>query len=300
MWTTSKVILSAADKSPRAVQKRLLLEVLSNWSSQDLGVRTQLLEWALGQEPNNLDLGKPKPDFLNSSPSFTYWNTPLEDAPPIVQACLVSQLKHLGNSHRVMDDRHIAHAISMPSTIITKRDCMSTTHYSDVIRLCLLAQYGGVWLDATVFLSGPIEDSLRSSEFFAYTRPHDPYLISSWFLAAERSNYLILRWLELLVQYWREFNQLVDYFLLHHLFEILVLTDRRFRQVWSSMPERSFLPPHVLQSRLLSDFNITIIEEAYRQTPIHKLTYKYEQTLSRFPSVADFICANSRIEEFPS
>jgi hypothetical protein len=288
--------IEAADQSPREKRKLILQQVLSDLSTDNISVRSSLLEWAMEKSPPSIDLGPVNLDLLATSPSFTYWHSSIRNAPPIVKSCVASQKKYLGAGHRVLDDSCLDRVINMPQIILSKRDSMTITHYSDIVRLCLLAQYGGVWLDATVYMSGPLEGCLKSSSFFAYSRPHDPLILSSWLLVAERANYLIIKWLDLLVQYWRDFSNLNDYFLLHHLFEILILTDPRFRKQWRSMHHRSFLPPHYLQSQLLSAFDASMITEAYRQTSIHKLTYKYKRNPLVSESVADYLCAHSKLE----
>jgi hypothetical protein len=46
-----------------------------------------------------------------------------------------------------------------------KRSQMSAVHFCDVLRLLLLRKYGGVWIDATVLLTGTPE-WFPDEEFF--------------------------------------------------------------------------------------------------------------------------------------
>lgn len=42
--------------------------------------------------------------------------------------------------------------------------------FSDLLRVSLLATYGGIWCDASIFLSDKIPQTLRDREFFAFER----------------------------------------------------------------------------------------------------------------------------------
>lgn len=50
---------------------------------------------------------------------------------------------------------------------------MSRAHYSDIIRLALLYSYGGIWLDATIYMSGPLPQYITNEEWFMYQRDLD-------------------------------------------------------------------------------------------------------------------------------
>jgi Capsular polysaccharide synthesis protein len=68
---------------------------------------------------------------------------------------------------------------------------------SDLIRLELLAKYGGVWADATCLCMCPLENWLPgyfSSGFFAFDRPGHDRPLASWFIAASPRNPLVLTW----------------------------------------------------------------------------------------------------------
>ena len=156
---------------------------------------------------------------------------------------------------------------------------MSTTHYSDVIRLLLLKRYGGIWLDATVLIKEKFEVSRGS--FFAFTRPKDPLLLSVWYLwVQEPDNYLVSKWLDSLLNYWSRESLLRDYFLLHYLFEANYHQDRKFRKIWNAREIHSFEEPHLLQSILLDEYDEAAFRMIIATTGIHKLTWKLPQYIS--------------------
>jgi 2-polyprenyl-3-methyl-5-hydroxy-6-metoxy-1,4-benzoquinol methylase len=151
---------------------------------------------------------------------------------------------------------------------------MTATHFSDILRLHLLAEHGGTWIDATVMLSSPRPKVLEGLPFFAFTRPEDPFLLSSWYLQCQPGDQLMGAWRNLLVDYWTEHDDLTDYFVLHHLFEALMTLDPEARRRWVDTPVLSYEGPHRLQGILDRPFSAELVEEVLASEWIHKLTYK--------------------------
>ncbi len=70
--------------------------------------------------------------------------------------------------------------------------------FSDIVRADLLANFGGIWIDATVFLTGPLEKYIIDADLFAFRTTFNdnkdaPILISSWFLSSKEIILLSLR-----------------------------------------------------------------------------------------------------------
>ena len=89
------------------------------------------------------------------------WLQGEESAPAIVKKCINSIRKHsAGYEVVVVTSDNLGSLVEIPSFITEKlkKKRMQFATYSDYIRLALLAKYGGIWIDATVFLSAPIPD----------------------------------------------------------------------------------------------------------------------------------------------
>lgn len=81
---------------------------------------------------------------------------------------------------------------------------MSPNHLSDLARINLLQQYGGVWVDATCLCMVPLDDWIHEharSGFFAFSKPRPDRLISSWFLASEKNCPLTARYCSVVNSY---------------------------------------------------------------------------------------------------
>ena len=54
---------------------------------------------------------------------------------------------------------------------------LSLIHISDMLRTCLLLQYGGYWLDATCLLTSSFPEVIDKSEYFMFQRHLFPCLL---------------------------------------------------------------------------------------------------------------------------
>ena len=88
-----------------------------------------------------------------NGPIWTFWWQGEQAMPPIVRICYQSLLRNAG-THPVhlITKENIDKYIEFPSHIMKKvrNGHITLTHFSDILRMCLLYQYGGLWMDATI------------------------------------------------------------------------------------------------------------------------------------------------------
>ena len=246
-------------------------------SEQNAKIRTEIVMLDAAYQKQTIGQTNYRTNKLSDN-VFSYWAEGELNSPPIVRLCINSQRKAYPDDYTFLDDSCIEDWIEVPEVIRNKRECMSITHYSDIIRLLLLKEHGGTWLDSTVFVTNKLE--IKKGSFFAFTRPNDPFLLSSWYLQSMRpNNYLISKWLDSLLNYWSVHTSLADYFLLHYLFEANYHQDRKFRKIWSRRELYSFEEPHLLQSILLEKFEKANLDMVLSKSGIHKLTWKLPEKL---------------------
>merc|ERR1740123_1194005 len=97
---------------------------------------------------------------------------------------------------------------------------------SDLLRLALLAFYGGVWADSTMLCRRPLDSWLpeaAASGFFAYAPEDNEQRLSvmSSFLASVKGHKIVVAWLKRTMEHWslpslRRTD--LGFFWLHHLF----------------------------------------------------------------------------------
>lgn len=100
---------------------------------------------------------------------WVFWGQGEENMPPLVKACYRQLTQHNENVTLVTND-NIKDYINLPEAVYekVKNGGISWAFFSDIVRNTLLAQYGGLWLDATVWVRGklPIE-KLMNYRFFS-------------------------------------------------------------------------------------------------------------------------------------
>ena len=216
-----------------------------------------------------------------SNKIWVCWFQGIENAPNIVQICYESIRKNLTNKEIILiTDYNRKNYIQLPDYIEEKyaKGIISKTHLSDILRLALLAEYGGTWIDATVFCTSKnIPEYMLNSDFFIFQnlKPgSDGHIlnISSWFITSKPNHKFILLTRDLLYEYWKKNNKILDYYIIHLFFS---LTKEYYNKEWNKIVPFSNSTPHLLLLRLFEEYDNKCYNEIIRQTPFHKLTYKY-------------------------
>ncbi|WP_028043615.1 capsular polysaccharide synthesis protein [Candidatus Stoquefichus massiliensis] len=218
---------------------------------------------------------------IKTNKIWVCWLQGLENAPILVQKCYDSLQKNLLNKEIILiTENNYRDYINFPDFIQRKVDdnIITKTHFSDLLRLELLAKYGGTWIDATVFCSGSNYPSyIFDSDLFVYQNLK-PGLdghstrISSWFMTSCTNHPIILLTRELIYEYWRYNNILIDYFLIHDFFELAIET---YPQEWQRVIPFPNSIPHILLLRLFDDYDENIWNATKQLTDFHKLSYKF-------------------------
>ena len=118
---------------------------------------------------------------------------------------------------------------------------------SDVLRIALLATYGGVWADATMLCTQPLDDwvdtSARAEGMWMYHRVRESTGINgmrrapaSWFLVANNGSWILNQWAHAVDVYVARHQQPHAYFWLDDLFDKLIDSSMAFREAWRRVP----------------------------------------------------------------
>lgn len=222
-----------------------------------------------------------------------FWYDGIETAPFIVKKCYESILKYRHSDYKVVliTKDNLNSYVTIPDYILTKLNDkkMTLTHFSDILRLCLLVENGGIWMDATVLITGALPDYLSDVDSFVYTndfRNDDTMNFDSWFIVAHKGNFLLEETLNLLLDYWKENNVLREYFLMHLFFKMV--TEKNPDQ-WENMSKITTVLPHSLQHYMYEKFNQQSWDTLKQLTNIHKLTYKYDSKKVAEDSYLDYL-----------
>lgn len=226
---------------------------------------------------------------------WQYWGQGFskKNVPEVVQMCFDSVDKYKGDYTviRLCDD-DLNKYIDLPQYVYEKYNngTFGKAHFSDLVRLALLSTYGGVWLDATILLTAPLQDMLVNSIWFMYQRDYRQEDQKQWrrtyayyfswhkdfkvrllnsVIYARKDACVIIDLFQLLLYYWRTENNVKDYFF----FQIL------FSQYIDRFSERncfivSDCLPNLLQMFITGSYRKYSVLEILKQISIHKLSYK--------------------------
>jgi len=223
----------------------------------------------------------PTPIVTSRNPKiWVYWAQGRENVPPLVDTCL-NQLYALHDSSDVvfLDDRNIRNYVDIPDYVYEKV-FQNKTHFSDVLRVNLLANYGGIWIDATCYCSSsiiPLYEKTLDTGFFAYSlKKGENFLLSNGFMASRQGEIIPELLRGALHFYWKYNNQLLHYLIFHMIFEALYNLNPHFRKCWDSRYRQFRSDYYALQSIWHENFDIIEFKHLMKKSIVNKLTYKYD------------------------
>ena len=213
-----------------------------------------------------------------SNKVWVCWMQGMEQAPALVKRCYRSLLENLPDKEIVLlTEENLSKYVQIPDFIMEKlhKGIITRTHFSDILRVELLIQNGGTWIDATVLCTGNVPIYMMEDEFFIFQKVKpgsdgSAINMSSWFMSAWSNQKFLLATRELLYAYWKKNDRMIDYFLLH-LF-MMIVKDYYLKE-WQQkvIPYPNSLP-HVIQLMLFESFDQRRWDAALASTPFHKLT----------------------------
>ena len=206
------------------------------------------------------------------------WFQGMENAPELVKRCYASVKRNMPDKEIiVITKENMDQYVNFPDHILKKwkRGLITDTKMSDFLRMELLIRYGGLWMDSTIFLSGPIPDWVYEKDIFMYaiddsediTRVYNNYFIYS------KRDYPILKTLrDINYYYWEKENKVRDYFQ-WHLFTTLVIPY--YKDLFEDIVFMPDAISHMLGKVFFKKYEKSYWETLKKITPIHKLSNKY-------------------------
>lgn len=211
------------------------------------------------------------------------WFQGLDKAPELVKKCYESLKNNLNDKDIILiTSENLSEYVTFPGYIMEKwkKGIITHTHMTDLLRLELLIKYGGTWIDSTVYCTRRIENIpeyyFNSNLFFYQTlkpgKDGQAAVLSSWYLSAASNNKLLMATRCLCYEYWKKNNDMVDYFLLHDFFQIVL---EYYEGDWHNVVPVSNSAPHILLLRMFDKYDEKLLDYINEQTPFHKLSYKF-------------------------
>lgn len=214
---------------------------------------------------------------------WVMWWQGEENMPEVVKICYKRLLKvSEGCEVNLITQDNFADFVKLPEHIMNKfsEGKISLAHFSDVIRCFLLRDYGGVWLDATIYAE-KLPTCLFENEFYTL---HAPGLFeemihrgdwSTFLLSSGFKSYMLFSLLsELYVEYWRNQEYAIDYLFFDFFVRIIVDLKREIAEsIFSIEEDRGY---YNLNLDINDNYCKSEMDKILSESPIQKLTYKKE------------------------
>lgn len=221
---------------------------------------------------------------------WTMWQQGETQMPETVKASMETIkdfAERNGCDFHLLTNDNLEHFIDIPNDITEKykKKELSAAHYSDIIRFSLLYQYGGIWMDATLFVSPYATLEMFEGDFFSLNHPPTypeqmerticDFKWSGFFLAGQKGGSHFKHIRDLYIYYVREYPIFIHYLMMDYFILSEYKCNDKFRLLVDELPilasaERLWF----LREYANDSFDKQEWEKLLKTTPIMKTTYK--------------------------
>jgi len=196
-----------------------------------------------------------------------------------------------------LDMNNINDYLEIPEYILQKLEAkkINFAHFTDIIRLALLINYGGVWIDATILLTDYLPQEYFEMDYFMFQRDdslsleekkdweeYDDFYFS-WndemkvrvlnsVIFAKKNNEVLKVLLDMLLIFWKHNDLAPNYFFFQVLYTELIenyYKDKKCKVVSDTLT-------HEMIRVWFDKFSQQKLDEITKRINIHKLTYKID------------------------
>lgn len=222
-------------------------------------------------------------NYDKNSPVWVCWLQGIDKAPQLVKKCVESIKESTNHPVNILSLENIENYIKLPNYILDKynKNIITNAQLSDIIRMALLSNYGGLWIDATIFIPNTIPEEIFKNNFYTCKRiPNDSGYISKnrWtaFLNGCQYGCIIQKVMcELFFEYWKKEDYLIDY-LLVDLFMCLIYDNIPYaKKLIDELPYNNS-NIESLQENMNNEYNNKKYQEIIRakDTYFYKLSWR--------------------------
>lgn len=220
----------------------------------------------------------------NSKIIWTLWMQGYENAPELVKSTIdsIRKFAELNNFQFILlEENTIEKYIVFPKLIKEKMDLgvIDYTKISDILRVSLLAKYGGTWVDATIYMKEEFDSSLLLQNYYTIKtggiEDYSPNISNNrwkgFFLSGNSSLFSFTR--DFFFEYYSRYDIAVDYLLIDYIFDMAYKYDEKIK---NQMLELEKSNPNLfwLESHLGDKFDQKVWDNITETTKVFKTTYK--------------------------
>ena len=220
----------------------------------------------------------------NSKIIWTLWMQGYENAPELVKSTIdsIRKFAELNNFQFILlEENTIEKYIVFPKLIKEKMDLgvIDYTKISDILRVSLLAKYGGTWVDATIYMKEEFDSSLLLQNYYTIKtggiEDYSPNISNNrwkgFFLSGNSSLFSFTR--DFFFEYYSRYDIAVDYLLIDYIFDMAYKYDEKIKNQMLEL-EKSNPDLFWLESHLGDKFDQKVWDNITETTKVFKTTYK--------------------------
>lgn len=199
---------------------------------------------------------------------WVFWAQNIENAPILVQSCYKQVCKMNPNRVIILNMNNINTYTTIPQLIIdkVKANEISLTHFSDILRVSILAENGGLWLDATCWLTEKIPDYVYNLRFFS--KP------SLWCMGSNIRHYHLFCFVrDILIRYWSLNKHIIDYFFTDYIINYARENIPNISSDFRNIPINN-KKYNALVNLLNTPYNKAVYNDIKKDNWLFKLSYK--------------------------
>jgi glycosyltransferase involved in cell wall biosynthesis len=262
------------DKMPFALAKSIILKQKHN---SVVGFLASKYSGVIDDFPANIEFDTEENDAIPKIIWICWWDG-VEEMPEIVKICYNSVVKHAGEYKVILINKnnfndfvsisdHITHKLN--SGIIT------LAHFTDILRMYLLFKHGGLWLDATIFVSNTIDINMP---FFTIKRAEKNEHVymgrwSTYCFGGRKQNIFSGFMIKFYDEYYKKENVLIDYFLFDYIISIAYNYFPQIKKMFDAIPCNNN-DVHKIQRGFNEEYTEEYMNKILAHTTFHKLSWK--------------------------
>jgi len=216
------------------------------------------------------------------APIWICWWDGKDKMPDIVKICFNSVCKNSGTHPVILITKfNYQNYATIPKFIFDKVDAgkISITHLSDILRMCLLYEHGGIWMDSTIYMTGKLPVIMQDGLFTIKHKIEGCYVSeckwTGFFIGGIKGNELFKFMRTIFFEYWEKEEQIIDYFLIDYFISIAYESIQSIKQMIDNIPYNN-IQLYDIQNNLNNSFKNSLFKSICSETYFHKLTWKGE------------------------
>lgn len=250
--------------------------------------KMKITEWMDNHISKNLQ--STSPDMYSNSNISTvkdyhiwvFWWQGVENMPKLVKGCYSQLCSHNKNVVLVTRD-NVNQYCHIPSYIYdkVKNGTISFTHFSDIVRVTLLAEHGGMWIDSTCWIAREVTADVKLLPLISPKTLHAPDFPwwsnsrwCSWCLGTSIiNNPLFVYTRDFFFLFFKHHSYFPFYLLQDYLYDYAYRKSSNIMQMIDEIPENN-VKRGQLHFMLNKPWNQQEYEELTKDNWVFKLSYK--------------------------